>query len=187
MGAGAFRLASHLTWPQLRRRPDQEDLLPSAWSNMLSCFSSQTHHSERCRQNLLITPSPLPSNTRRSMVILQNNCSTLLVTSITSLLLQRLWLSTGTWLLEFRRSCPRNSGHHVLIPRTSRHHGRGSSPTIVVLSRGPLPADYLGLSQRLWAVHNVAMSLGAVEIFFILVVVALVAYVLWRLVIRPRR
>jgi hypothetical protein len=32
-----------------------------------------------------------------------------------------------------------------------------------------------------------AMSLGAVEIFFILVVVALVVYVLWRLVIRPRR
>jgi hypothetical protein len=44
-----------------------------------------------------------------------------------------------------------------------------------------------GLSQRLWAVHNVVMSLGAVEIFFILVVVALVVYVLWRLVIRPRR
>jgi hypothetical protein len=57
----------------------------------------------------------------------------------------------------------------------------------VVLPRGPLPADYLGLSQRLWAVHNMAMSLGAVEIFFILVVVALVVYVLWRLVIRPRR
>jgi hypothetical protein len=54
-------------------------------------------------------------------------------------------------------------------------------------SRSPLPADYLGLSQHLWAVHNVAMGLGAVEIFFILVVVALVVYVVWRLVIRPRR
>jgi flagellar biosynthesis/type III secretory pathway M-ring protein FliF/YscJ len=31
------------------------------------------------------------------------------------------------------------------------------------------------------------MSFGAVEIFFILVVVGLVAYVLWRLLIRPRR
>ncbi len=44
-----------------------------------------------------------------------------------------------------------------------------------------------GLSQHLWAVHNVAMGLGAVEIFFILVVVALIVYVLWRLLIRPRR
>ena len=44
-----------------------------------------------------------------------------------------------------------------------------------------------GLSQQLWAMHNVAMSLGAVEIFFILIVVALLAYVVWRLVIRPRR
>jgi hypothetical protein len=32
-----------------------------------------------------------------------------------------------------------------------------------------------------------AMGLGAVEIFFILVVVALVVYVLWRLLIRTRR
>jgi hypothetical protein len=31
------------------------------------------------------------------------------------------------------------------------------------------------------------MSLGAVEIFFILVVIALLVYVVWRLVIRPRR
>lgn len=31
------------------------------------------------------------------------------------------------------------------------------------------------------------MSFGPVEIFFILVVVALLAYVLWRLLIRPRR
>jgi hypothetical protein len=30
------------------------------------------------------------------------------------------------------------------------------------------------------------MDLGVVEIFFIVVVVALVAYVVWRLVIRPR-
>jgi hypothetical protein len=29
--------------------------------------------------------------------------------------------------------------------------------------------------------------MGPVEIFFILVVVALLAYVVWRLVIRPRR
>jgi hypothetical protein len=36
-------------------------------------------------------------------------------------------------------------------------------------------------------VHNEAMSLGPVEIFFILVVVGLVVYVLWRLLIRPRR
>ena len=54
-------------------------------------------------------------------------------------------------------------------------------------SKSTLPADHLGLSQQLWAVHNVAMGLGAVEIFFILVVVALVVYVLWRLVVRPRR
>jgi hypothetical protein len=54
-------------------------------------------------------------------------------------------------------------------------------------SKSPLPAEYLGLSQRLGAVHNVAMGLGAVEIFFILVVVALLVYVLWRLMIRPRR
>jgi hypothetical protein len=31
------------------------------------------------------------------------------------------------------------------------------------------------------------MGLGAVEIFFILVVVALLAYVVWRLVVHPRR
>jgi flagellar biosynthesis/type III secretory pathway M-ring protein FliF/YscJ len=31
------------------------------------------------------------------------------------------------------------------------------------------------------------MSLGPVAIFFILVVVGLVVYVLWRLLIRPRR
>jgi hypothetical protein len=36
-------------------------------------------------------------------------------------------------------------------------------------------------------VHNEATSLGPVEIFFILVVVGLVVYVLWRLLIRPRR
>ncbi len=53
-------------------------------------------------------------------------------------------------------------------------------------SKSTLLADY-GPSQQLWAVHNVAMSLGPVEIFFILVVVGLVAYVLWRLLIRPRR
>ncbi len=34
-------------------------------------------------------------------------------------------------------------------------------------------------------VHNVAV--GPVEIFLVLVVVALVAYVVWRLVVRPRR
>jgi hypothetical protein len=54
-------------------------------------------------------------------------------------------------------------------------------------SKSPFPADYLGLSQHLWAVHNVGMGLGAVEIFFILVVVAVVVYVVWRLVVRPRR
>jgi hypothetical protein len=37
-------------------------------------------------------------------------------------------------------------------------------------SKSTLLAD-LGLSRRLWAVHNVVMSLGPVEIFFILVVV----------------
>jgi hypothetical protein len=31
------------------------------------------------------------------------------------------------------------------------------------------------------------MGLGPVEIFFILVVLGLVAYVVWRLVVRPRR
>jgi hypothetical protein len=53
-------------------------------------------------------------------------------------------------------------------------------------SKSTLLADYR-LSQQLWAVHNVAMGLGAVEIFFIVVVLALVAYVVWRLVVRPRR
>jgi hypothetical protein len=43
------------------------------------------------------------------------------------------------------------------------------------------------LSTALGGAYNVAMGLGAVEIFFILVVVALVVYVLWRLLIRPRR
>jgi hypothetical protein len=37
-------------------------------------------------------------------------------------------------------------------------------------------------------VHNVAVgALGPVEILFILVVVALIVYVVWRLLIRPRR
>jgi hypothetical protein len=53
-------------------------------------------------------------------------------------------------------------------------------------SKSTLLADS-GLSQQHWAVQNVAMGLGAVEIFFILVVVALMGYVLWRLLIRPRR
>lgn len=52
-------------------------------------------------------------------------------------------------------------------------------------SKSTLLADQ-GLSRSgqciMWA-----MNLGAVEIFFILVVVALVVYVLWRLLIRPRR
>ena len=42
-------------------------------------------------------------------------------------------------------------------------------------------------SHQFWAVHDVAMSFGPVEIFLILVVVGLVVYVLWRLLIRPRR
>ena len=53
-------------------------------------------------------------------------------------------------------------------------------------SKSTLLADW-GLSRRPRAVHNGAMSLGPVEIFFILVVVGLVLYVLWRLLIRPRR
>jgi hypothetical protein len=44
-----------------------------------------------------------------------------------------------------------------------------------------------GLSPQPWAVHNVAMSFGPVEIFLILVGVGLGVYVLWRLLIRPRR
>jgi hypothetical protein len=53
---------------------------------------------------------------------------------------------------------------------------------------GLLQHVVVGLSQQRWALHNVAMmDLGPVEIFFILVVVALVLYVLWRLLIRPRR
>ena len=45
-----------------------------------------------------------------------------------------------------------------------------------------------GLSPQPWSVHNVAaMSFGPVEIFLILVGVGLVVYVLWRLLIRPRR
>ncbi len=42
-----------------------------------------------------------------------------------------------------------------------------------------------GSVSRLGIVHNVAV--GPVEIFLILVVVALVVYVVWRLVVRPRR
>src|SRR5215211_7671420 len=40
MWARMLRLASHLTRPQLLRRPDQDDLLLSAWSGVLSCFTS---------------------------------------------------------------------------------------------------------------------------------------------------
>jgi hypothetical protein len=69
--------------------------------------------------------------------------------------------------------------HPVVIGLSLRGDaGNGSKSTLL--------AD-LELSKQPWAVHNVAMSLGAVEIFFILVVVGLVAYVLWRLLIRPRR
>ena len=63
---------------------------------------------------------------------------------------------------------------------------RGTSTGLHDNARSTLLADE-GFSRQLWAVHNAAMSLGPVEIFFILVVVGLVAYVLWRLLIRPRR
>jgi hypothetical protein len=63
---------------------------------------------------------------------------------------------------------------------------RGTSTGLHDNSRSTLLADQ-GLSRRPWTVHNVAMSFGPVEIFLILVGVGLVAYVLWRLVIRPRR
>ena len=43
------------------------------------------------------------------------------------------------------------------------------------------------LSIQPWAMNNEVMSLGPVGIFFILVIVGLVVYVLWRLLIRPRR
>jgi hypothetical protein len=42
-----------------------------------------------------------------------------------------------------------------------------------------------GDSRGCEIVHNVAV--GPVEIFLVLVVVAFVVYVVWRLVIRPRR
>jgi hypothetical protein len=104
MGAWVLRLASHLTRAQLRRRSNQEDLLPSAWSNIpscfssLSCLSSQIHHRKRWRRNRLITPSPFPLNPAWSLLILQIDCNTLLVTSFTSFgvygrLRKRGWLS----------------------------------------------------------------------------------------------
>ena len=64
-------------------------------------------------------------------------------------------------------------------------------PHLLPSLRGPLRPVWAGASLSYLilgiSVHNVAMDLGAVEIFFIVVVVALVAYVVWRLVIRPRR
>ena len=60
------RLASHLTWPRLRRSPDQEDLLPSMCPNIPCCrsslsgFRSRIDHRKRYRRDPLITPSPFP-------------------------------------------------------------------------------------------------------------------------------
>jgi hypothetical protein len=53
--------------------------------------------------------------------------------------------------------------------------------------KGPLRHLRLlgSLRFRCGIVHNVAV--GPVEIFLILVAVAFVAYVVWRLVVRPRR
>jgi hypothetical protein len=69
--------------------------------------------------------------------------------------------------------------HDVVIGLSLRGDtGNGSESTLL--------ADQ-ELSMQPWAVHNEVMSLGPVEIFFFLVIVGLVAYVLWRLLIRPRR
>ena len=61
----------------------------------------------------------------------------------------------------------------------------------VVLCRGPTySGGGAGDSRGCGIVHNAAVGLveiGPVEIFIILVVVALLVYVVWRLVIRPRR
>jgi hypothetical protein len=89
MRAWLVRLASHLTRPQLRRL-DQEDLLPSAWSNILSgfsslsCLTSQIYHRKRCRRNRLTMPSPSLLSPKRSLLVLQcsyykTNYSTLLL------------------------------------------------------------------------------------------------------------
>jgi hypothetical protein len=62
----------------------------------------------------------------------------------------------------------------------------GIAPDTVVLCRGPTySGGDAGRSRGCGIVHNVAV--GPVEIFLILVVVALVVYVVWRLVVRPRR
>jgi hypothetical protein len=66
------------------------------------------------------------------------------------------------------------------LEQHSRSTGAQNNPKSTLLT------DW-GLSRNLWAVHNVAMSFGPVEIFLILVGVGLVAYALWRLLIRPRR
>jgi hypothetical protein len=47
------------------------------------------------------------------------------------------------------------------------------------------PRSVDGQSSGCGIVHNAAV--GPVEIFLVLIVVALVVYVLWRLVVRPRR
>jgi hypothetical protein len=72
------------------------------------------------------------------------------------------WAWKDRWTTRMLKAGSSKMGAHFLLP----------------------PRGFLNSSG---ALHNVAMSLGVVEIFFILVVVGLVVYVLWRLLIRPRR
>ena len=62
----------------------------------------------------------------------------------------------------------------------------GIASDTVVLCRGPTyPGGGAGQARGCGIVHNLAV--GPVEIFLVLIVVALVVYVVWRLVVRPRR
>jgi hypothetical protein len=62
----------------------------------------------------------------------------------------------------------------------------GIAPDTVVLCRGQTyPGGGAGQSRGCGIVYDVAV--GPVEIFLVLIVVALVVYVVWRLVVRPRR
>ena len=65
----------------------------------------------------------------------------------------------------------------------------GIASDTVVLCRGPTySGGGAGQSRGCGIVHNAAVgAVGPVEIFIILVAVALLVYVVWRLVIRPCR
>jgi hypothetical protein len=74
---------------------------------------------------------------------------------------------------------------YPVVVGLSLHRGASTGIQEIAL-RAPI-SPTRGFLDSSGIVHNLAMSLGPVEIFFILVVVGLVVYVLWRLLIRPRR